>query len=221
VTVTSTRQVAPRTTDTHTEVRSGADTRLAILACAAALFHERGYGAVSIRDIGSAAGISTSTLYHHFTDKSCILYEITDRFMVDFNEATFAAAQVGGTPTDRIKAIICEHVLFQDRRRGELLTGHHFRRVLDDTQRARVLGLQRAYRNMVMDVVEEGIASGDFVGVDPNFSVSCILDMANGVREWFRETGPMTIDELAVLYADAAVRVCGGSPAGKPSRRKS
>jgi AcrR family transcriptional regulator len=76
--------------------RTGADvpvgTRELVLEAASQLFQQRGYGSVSIRDIGAAVGISTSTLYHHFVDKRGILFEITERFMADFNRAMADAA---------------------------------------------------------------------------------------------------------------------------------
>ncbi len=53
---------------------AGTDVAEEILVAAASLFYERGYDATSIRDLALVAGISSSTLYHHFTNKQEILY---------------------------------------------------------------------------------------------------------------------------------------------------
>ena len=45
----------------------------AILVAATRLFSERGYQAVSVDDIGAAAGITGATVYHHYPNKSAIL----------------------------------------------------------------------------------------------------------------------------------------------------
>ena len=49
-----------------------------------------------------------------------------------------------------------------------------------------------------------------------------VLNMINGVNEWFREGGAMTIDDVADAYARFAVRgILGGTAKAKrPARRK-
>jgi AcrR family transcriptional regulator len=56
-----------------------ASRREAILEAAVTLFAERGYQAVGIDDIGTAAGITGPTLYHHFPGKSAILVTVITR----------------------------------------------------------------------------------------------------------------------------------------------
>lgn len=197
------------TGDQANGARDGANTRATILSSAAALFKERGYGAVPIRDIAAAAGISPSTLYHHFKDKRGILFAISERFMLDFNREMWEMAESPGPPSERLRAVVRGHLVFQHRRRGEMLTGQHFRRVLEPDQRQRILALMREYRDIVGGLVQAGIDEGEFVGVEASFVVPCILDMANGVREWFSSDGPLTIEELSDLYADTALRMCG------------
>ncbi|MGW5316570.1 TetR/AcrR family transcriptional regulator [Nocardia thailandica] len=46
---------------------------------AARLFHRRGFGAVSIEDIGAAVGVSGPALYHHFASKADLLEEVVAR----------------------------------------------------------------------------------------------------------------------------------------------
>ncbi|EJL41946.1 TetR/AcrR family transcriptional regulator [Brevibacillus agri] len=58
------------------EVRSE-ETKRAILAAATALFAERGFEAVSIREIAKAAGCSHTTLYIYFKDKEALLHQLS------------------------------------------------------------------------------------------------------------------------------------------------
>jgi AcrR family transcriptional regulator len=46
-----------------------ADTKRAILDAARRLFAERGYGAVTNKDVATAAGITTGALYHYVESK--------------------------------------------------------------------------------------------------------------------------------------------------------
>ena len=55
--------------------RKKAATRQAIADAALRLFLERGYDAVSIRDIADAADVSTTTLFKHFTGKEALVFD--------------------------------------------------------------------------------------------------------------------------------------------------
>src|SRR4051795_7372268 len=51
-------------------------TRAKVLAAARALFSEAGYEGATIRDIATAAGMSTGAVFANFTDKSDLFREI-------------------------------------------------------------------------------------------------------------------------------------------------
>lgn len=55
-------------------------SRTAILDAALELFSHRGYGATSMRDIASRAGVSTGSVYHHFADKEAIFQALLEQF---------------------------------------------------------------------------------------------------------------------------------------------
>lgn len=55
--------------------RKKAATRQAIADAALHLFLERGYDAVSIRDIADAADVSTTTVFKHFTGKEALVFD--------------------------------------------------------------------------------------------------------------------------------------------------
>lgn len=54
----------------------GRRTRARILSCAAQLFSESGFHAVSLREIAAAAGITHVGLLHHFDTKDALLLEV-------------------------------------------------------------------------------------------------------------------------------------------------
>jgi AcrR family transcriptional regulator len=66
----------------------GSRRRQQILESAVELMAERGYSAVSLADIGGAAGIVGSGVYRHFESKSAILSALLDRAMKRMLTAT-------------------------------------------------------------------------------------------------------------------------------------
>ncbi len=59
-------------------------TREKILKEALILFSERGFHAVSVRDIAKAVGIKESSLYNHFKNKQDIFDSIVDMYCRSF-----------------------------------------------------------------------------------------------------------------------------------------
>lgn len=185
-----------------------------ILEEAAHLFYHQGYGSSSIRDLAAAVGISSSTLYHHYPNKEAILSAVLERFMRDFNAALVPILRdASQPPSERLRATVLEHIVFSQRRRSELLVGQPFRHVLDRRTLARIVRLQRAYRDAVIELITEGVREGVFDVADPKATTMVLLDALNGLREWYRAEGERTIDELAETYAELALRMCGASSA--------
>jgi AcrR family transcriptional regulator len=61
-----------------------------ILSVSRDLFIRKGYSATTIRQILSAAGISTGTLYHFFRDKEDILYHLTENHLDETNDLIYS-----------------------------------------------------------------------------------------------------------------------------------
>ncbi|MFI5615175.1 TetR/AcrR family transcriptional regulator [Amycolatopsis sp. NPDC051903] len=181
-----------------------------ILGRASELFHERGYGATSIRDIADAVGISSSTMYHHFTNKQEVLHAIVSRFMTDFVAATVPVLRDRSLPpAERIRRTVRRHLELSDDRRPELLVGNPIRYALDPVQQEEGIRLQTAYHDAVRDTLAEGAAAGDFRIDDVAVTTMAVLDMLNGVREWFSPAGRLSRDELVAEYVALVDRLIG------------
>lgn len=175
--------------------------RAEILATAARLFYAHGYGTTSIRDIAEAVGISSSTMYHHFTNKQDVLHAIILTFMRDFDDAIVPVLTDRGLPPQkRLAEAVRLHIEISDDRRPELLVGNPFRNALGPDQLRQTVALQRTYHDAVRDAIADGCADGTFATTDITMSTMAVLDMLNGVREWFHQDGKLTREEVITHY---------------------
>lgn len=88
-------------------------TREQILSCAARLFRTEGYAAVTLRGIAKAIGMTTGSLYYHFSSKEDIVREILDQgHKRVFSEVRGAIEALGeNAPCEAIlKAGIQKHI---------------------------------------------------------------------------------------------------------------
>jgi AcrR family transcriptional regulator len=188
----------------------GPVVRGSILEVAARLYSERGYAATSIRDLADAAGISSSTMYHHFANKQQILFEIVMDFMRTFDsEIVPSLADGNSTPTERIIRAVRLHLEISERDRLQLIVGSPTKSALTEDQRTEIASLQRIYREAFMAAILAGIATFEFDVDDPAVTTSAILDMLNGVREWIDTDGPLTLEEIVGRYQALTLRMLG------------
>lgn len=197
----------------------GPELRGQILENASRLFYERGFGTTSIRDIADAVGISSSTMYHHFTNKQDVLHAVVSRFMTDFVDATVPTLRDRSlSPTERVCRTVRSHIEISDERRPELLVGNPIRYALDASQKEHGIKLQSAYHDAVRDTIDEGAASGEFQVADVPITTMAVLDMLNGVREWFSPAGSLSRDELVDRYISLVITLLGARVAGDRGR---
>ena len=82
-------------------------SREQILESALRLFSHQGYRATSIREIASAAGLSTGNVYHHFKDKETIFRALLDQYWqaIARDDLPFNRALAGGAFPDDLEEL--------------------------------------------------------------------------------------------------------------------
>ncbi|MFS2008837.1 TetR/AcrR family transcriptional regulator [Azospirillum sp. CT11-132] len=94
---------------TDHEIVEPVDRRQRIIIEAASLFASKGFEATSIRDIASASGILSGSLYHHFASKEEIFVGVHAAGMEVLVNAVKAAIEGIDDPWDRLAAAAAGH----------------------------------------------------------------------------------------------------------------
>lgn len=189
----------------HAAPAGEAGTRARILRAAAALFHARGFEGTSMNQIAAAVGIQKSSLYHHFRSKDELLFDIL-RHTVD--------VAIGG-----LQAIVAADLSAAQRLR--LAVRHHVINLVEDLdnvacfiEESKALGPRHreayivrrdAYERCFREIIEEGIARGEFRPADVRLAGFAVLGMCNWIVRWYHPDGPNTPEEVARQFGDLAV----------------
>ncbi|WP_216208289.1 TetR/AcrR family transcriptional regulator [Amycolatopsis aidingensis] len=81
-----------------------------VIAVATRLFHQRGYPAVGIEEIGLAAGITGPSVYHHFGGKAEILAAVLERGAEWTRHYTARSLAEGGTAAECLELLLRYYV---------------------------------------------------------------------------------------------------------------
>ena len=116
-----------------------------ILAAAVELVARRGYHAVSLADIGAAAGIVGSGIYRHFSSKSAILVALLDQVMARLLDNTAAVMASGMADAEVLAALVADQAAFAVNDRYLVRLYQREVHTLPEADRRRLRRLQRHY----------------------------------------------------------------------------
>ncbi|WP_375000637.1 TetR/AcrR family transcriptional regulator [Aeromicrobium sp. CTD01-1L150] len=187
----------------RTQVRGGRDV---VLTAAIDHFQRLGYHGTSMRDIARGANITVASIYHHFPSKQVILQDIMARVLSDVISMTRSALMsAGSSPSEQLSAVMKAWILFHTTRRAEALIGASEIRSLDAQGHRLVVALRDEQERMFRDVIERGVAEGEFDTPYPREASRAIINMGYSVASWYRTGGELSPEQLAERYAVLAL----------------
>ena len=173
------------------------------------MFATKGYDATSVRDIANIVGIRGANMYHHFASKEEILWDLTASAL-DALATSWRVAQAQ-TPTDdpaaALKTFVRAHVVFHVERRTDAALVNAQLNRLSPEHYERAVQLRHAYEQELTDIVQACLDAGGHGVPDLRVTVFAILQMATAVATWYQPHGPLSVDELATVYAELAVKM--------------
>ncbi|QLL06381.1 TetR/AcrR family transcriptional regulator [Mycobacterium vicinigordonae] len=169
-------------------------------------FVERGFHAVSIRDIAKEAGLSLSVLYHYYASKQELLYGVLNEAIDSFHKILERHSADSTTdPVQHFLVLVDSMVEYRAKLRVDsLLFIREIRNLEPDyarrlsTRQADVVGLFDA-------AIAAGLAAGVFHTPYPDDARRTLIAALNAIPEWYRPSGTIGIDELTKRYRRLAL----------------
>ncbi|HLT27184.1 MAG TPA: TetR/AcrR family transcriptional regulator [Zeimonas sp.] len=205
----------------------GARTHEAIRQAAIALIAERGFEAMTLRELAERVGLQPGSLYRYFPSKNRMLVEL----MVEHLEFLLAGWEreqpAGDDPYERLRAFVDFHIRSHTLRRREVFVANMELRSLSAPDRRRVVALRRRYEDVLTAILRAGVEGGAFHVPDPRIAAFAVLAMLTGVGTWFNDGGRLGKRELIDQYTRLVLQCVGAAPppgpraAHAPSPRRS
>lgn len=78
------------------------EKRAQILNTAAQVFAAEGYDRASMNQIAAACGISKANIYHYYTGKDALLFDLLDNYLSDLRDRVCSAPDLATRPEDQL-----------------------------------------------------------------------------------------------------------------------
>jgi TetR/AcrR family transcriptional regulator, cholesterol catabolism regulator len=168
-----------------------------LLQVAAHLFRNKGYERTTVRDLASAVGIQSGSIFHHFKSKDEILRAVMEE-TIRYNTALMHAslAEAGGV-RERVLALIrCELQSIMGGSGEAMAVLVYEWRSLSEEGQEQVLALRDIYEALWLQVLGEAKDAG-YIRGDVFITRRFLTGALSWTTTWFRAQGSLTLDQLA------------------------
>lgn len=171
-----------------------------IIEAATRCFQDKGYVATTLNDIADAVQLQKPTLYHYLKNKNELLFLVLKNTAESYNQALEMVVASGNSPRGKMDQAIRQHIHLQLEHPGTVTL---FRDVgeLDKPYRREIRQALKRYRELLQEILRQGIEAGQFQPRDTSMTALFVLGAINFVHRWYREGGSRSIPEIAEFYS--------------------
>ncbi len=172
-----------------------------VLAVASQVFADHGYSA-TIDQIAGELGVTKGHIYHYFSSKQEILFQIFSQAMNSFLESINTANDPRLPVDQRLQAVLKAHIEAICENKAVMTVFMDLRRELFPEHWQEILVSRDRYEQIIQNLIREGITQGYFAPNNEQVLSYAILGSINWVYVWFQQQGQLGKEEIAQLMSE-------------------
>lgn len=161
------------------------DRKTEIITVAAKLFKEKGYSAVTMRDIAQAMDIKAASLYNHIKSKQEILVLIIIEIAEEFTTTMDEVVNSSETTIKKVERIIQLHIDITLLDADALACLNNDWMHLADEQLAYFIKMREDYEENFRTIVKKGIADSEIKNLNLEVIIFSILSTLRTLYLWY------------------------------------
>ena len=161
------------------------DRKTEIISVAAKLFKEKGYSAVTMRDIAQAMDIKAASLYNHIKSKQEILVLIIIEIAEEFTQTMNEVVASDETTIKKIERIIQLHIYITLRNAEALACLNNDWMQLADEQLIYFIKMREDYEENFRTIIKKGIADREIKNLNLEVIIFSTLSTLRTLYLWY------------------------------------
>lgn len=166
------------------------------MRAAGELFSQKGFYGTSIRDIASARGIRSGSLYAHIDSKEDLLFEVVMAGAAAFIDALAPIVEGSGSAEEKLVAGLTAHINVVATHLETSRVFLHEWLLLSHTRRELIQQQRDRYEAMWTEILQSGVDEGLFAPISLRYARLIVLSVANWVYLWYDPQGPLNPREM-------------------------
>jgi AcrR family transcriptional regulator len=175
-------------------------TRQQLLQAATTEFAREGYVGANINRISRAAGFAKGTIYNYFPSKRALMLALIDEIAAAHTDCILERVEPEEEPAQRLGCFFSAGFAFVERHPGRARVIINAVYGPNDEFKQRVYqAYERLFTLIIEDIVEAGIARGDFGPVDPDLATALLMTIYLGSCSQLDPGGKIWLDPDQVV----------------------
>lgn len=168
------------------------DRKTEIINISAKLFKEKGYSAVTMRDIAHAMDIKAASLYNHIKSKQEILVLIIIEIAEEFTNTMNDVVHSNESAVKKIERIIQLHIDITLRDSNALACLNNDWMHLTDSDLEYFIKMRNDYEDNFRIIVKKGIQDGEIQNHNQDVIIFSILSTLRTMYIWYKKTNQLS-----------------------------
>ncbi len=168
------------------------DRKTEIINISAKLFKEKGYSAVTMRDIAQAMDIKAASLYNHIKSKQEILVLIIIEIAEEFTNTMNDVVSSNESSIKKIERIIQLHIDITLRDSNALACLNNDWMHLTDSDLEYFIKMRNDYEDNFRIIVKKGIQEGEIQNHNQDVIIFSILSTLRTMYIWYKKTNQLS-----------------------------
>ena len=161
------------------------DRKTEIITVAAQLFKEKGYSAVTMRDIAQAMNIKAASLYNHIKSKQEILVLIIIEIAEEFTSTILQIVNSDETTIQKLEKVIQLHIDITLRNSDALACLNNDWMHLADTELMYFIKMREEYEANFRTIIKQGIANHEIKNLNIEVIIFSTLSTLRTLYLWY------------------------------------
>ncbi len=194
--------------------------RQRIIEVALEAFASRGFEATTTSEIADTLQMTGPALYHYFRTKEELLFACMEHILELLHADIAAAATGAGTACERMTRVVRAQLKVELGSGGaaSLVNSHlygpqYLTQVMSRERREALRLRQRALVQVFRDLINDGVAAGEFKVADTRVAAFNVLAVVQYSSVWYRPRKGQRLADLIEAQVAAALQLLGVPPA--------
>jgi AcrR family transcriptional regulator len=161
------------------------DRKSEIVSISAKLFKEKGYSAVTMRDIAQALDIKAASLYNHIKSKQELLALIIIAIAEEYTQTIFEIADSEDSAVEKLEQVIQLHIDITVRNPDALASLNNDWMHLPNDQLFYFLKMREEYEDKFRFIIRKGIADGEIKNYNAEVVIFSMLSTLRTLYLWY------------------------------------
>lgn len=167
-----------------------------IIATATRLFYEKGYTAVSMRDIATAMDIKAASLYNHIKSKQEILSEIILKVAKEFTDGMVSVVTENTSAIKKVEKVIELHIDITVNHSEALAALNIDWMHLEEEDLEAFVKMREDYEENFRIIIKQGMDAGEIKSYHPEVILFSLLSTLRTLYLWYQKRGKVDVNIL-------------------------